>query len=354
MKSIRVIWLLLLTGLLYLSCKSNSSYAIRDFESSLQPHLVNIVSEGIIGHHKSIQFIEENTTDGDLQKLARSEHPALRAVAFSVMLKRSSINHFKLIMNNLADTAIVALDWGEFGIRYRTVSDYLLDRAEWDDTISRNQTINAVLTKHNYLHGAYSILLNLPAEEKYYPFIKEMAQRKRSEKDFFEPGFKEEEYALFGLAKFGKKEDVNIIKDWLLENRGQFSHLSFRLMKEFPNEAYHKVFQEFYLHNFYPITSQNQYAWYPEEFVESLAVYKNETSSKILSSILGQISNLSSKTGAEYLKQSLVYAICNNPCDAYSTLRMQIADDIKNYEKREKLVMDTIFQSSSQKKTIRW
>jgi hypothetical protein len=45
--------------------------------------------------------------------------------------------------------------------------------------LARDKTIEAVLTKHNYLSSAYNILTKIEAQEKYYPYIKDMATRPR-------------------------------------------------------------------------------------------------------------------------------------------------------------------------------
>src|SRR5687767_1037781 len=105
---------------------NRNTYAIRDFRPSLQPSLIEVVSKGIVGFDTATRFIQSHASDKELRQLARSEHPVLRAVAFRTMLDRPSFNHFDVIMNNLDDTATVATDAGEWGIRYSTISDDIL------------------------------------------------------------------------------------------------------------------------------------------------------------------------------------------------------------------------------------
>jgi hypothetical protein len=82
-------------------------------------------------------------------------------------------------MNHLNDTAIVAIDNGECGIGFCTVSDYVLQQAFWETPQSKNKTIEQVLTKHNYLRSAYTILAQLEAQDKYYPIYKLYGTRPR-------------------------------------------------------------------------------------------------------------------------------------------------------------------------------
>src|SRR5436305_1809192 len=76
--------------------------AIKDFRQSLQPHLVEIVSRGIVTYDDSA--LTHMATDEELVQLSRSEHPVLRASAFREMFDRKSFNHFKVVMTNLDDT----------------------------------------------------------------------------------------------------------------------------------------------------------------------------------------------------------------------------------------------------------
>lgn len=119
------------------------------------------------------------------------------------MLDRKSFNQFDILMNNLDDTADVATDAGEFGIWHWRESDDILQEADWKTEEEKNKTIEQVLTKHNYLGSAYTILEQLEPQEKYCPFIKDMATRpRRLSDDGFELDFDDIEYALYTNAFF--------------------------------------------------------------------------------------------------------------------------------------------------------
>ncbi len=259
--------------------------------------------------------------------MSQSEHPILRALSIRAMLHRKSFNHFDIIMNHLDDTAFVSYNDGEFGIHRRRIADDILFKTNFKTLADKDEIINEVLTKHNNLTSAYYVLENIPLQEKYYPYIRDMAQRKRGYDDGtdFGDGFHIIEFALYGLARFKKQNDIPFIKQKFLDNLGQMSHLSFQIMQEFPNETYLDLFEKIYYDNYLELKG-NKYDTDPTNFINALAVYKNERSAKLLDSILDSL--ISSKrfnikrNNTDY---ELVYAIWNNPCAAYSEMRKRVA-----------------------------
>jgi hypothetical protein len=316
------------------SCKNEQGnfYAINDFRKSLQPFLFNIVSEGIVTHYNSSNI--KGITDDELIRLSKSESPILRATALRKMLDRSSFNSFDIVMRHLDDTAIVATDNGEFGIKFETVSDYLIGRTSWETAQARNKTIESVLTKHNYLSSAYNILTKTEAQEKYYSFIKNMATRPRrlDRYEGYELGFYEIEYALYGLAKFQKKEDVQIIKNKLMKHVWDLSDLSFRLMKEFPDTAYLDVLQTYHRRQFYKFsgirphgfTGYNADRAAPEDFIEALVVQQNDRSAKLLDTMLTYLPKYTCLPDKENIINTVIEQIWEHPCPAYARLREKI------------------------------
>lgn len=324
-------FLLFIIILLFVSCKTQKGkypYAIRDFRDSLQPLLVNIVSKNIVSYYDNT--LREMLTDKELIQLSQSEQPVLRGWAFREILNRESFNHIDIIMNHLDDTAIAGFDYGEFGTKYSTISDEILHYFEWEDIKIKNKVIDEVLTKHNYLKSAYTILFKIAPQERYYTIIKNMATRKRNYdyENGIEKGFEDIEVALYGLAKFKKKEDIKIIKQLLLSNSWKMSASSFGLMQEFPDSSYMEVYENFYPSDYYDTyfgSDQTRIS-----FISSIAVYKNNRSAKILEDILNKPPNTCC-----LIKQELVDAIWSNPCDAYSKLRKQIEKsepESKNYK----------------------
>ena len=313
------------------SCKTDDSkygYAIKDFRKPMQSYLTNIVSKGIVGFYDST--ITNMPTDKELTQLSQSEHPVLRAWALKVMLWRTSFNHFDIIMNHLDDTATVGFDHGEFGIYYKAITDELLQNFEWKSIKDKNTAIDEVITRHNYLQSAYTILQRIYPQEKYYPYIRDMATRDRSyEEEYGEMGFEDVEYALYGLAGFKKKEDIRIIKDRLMKNNWRMGEMSFRLMKEFPDTAYLDVFEKYYPLNYYNSICRERSVDKATSFISAAAAYKNVRSAKMLDAILNKNPPANCAVATAYLNEELEYAIWSNPCKAYSKLRSQVAGSIQ-------------------------
>ena len=137
---------------------AGGTYAIRDFGDSLRPYLVTIVSVGIVGYDSATRFVRAHASNEVLQQLSASEHPVLRAMALTAMLDKPGFDPFTVLMTHLDDTAVVTVDIGEFGTRYSTVSDRLISESTWKTQEDKDKTIDAVLTKHNYLNSAYTVL----------------------------------------------------------------------------------------------------------------------------------------------------------------------------------------------------
>jgi hypothetical protein len=328
--------------LVFSACKTdNTPYAIKDFRKSLQPFLTLLVSKGIVeGYDSSMRFM---TTDNELNELTKSEHPVLRSYAFRELMRRQPSNHLDILMNHLGDTAIVATDDTEWGIEYKTISDDIIASATLKNSEDSSKLIEEVITKHNSLRFAYTILARIEPQPKYYLNIKDMATREiRTVLGTSEPANSYLEFALFGLAKFKKKEDVKIIKNLLLKNIWKLNEFSFLLMEEFPDTAYLEVYEKFY-----PIYYRQAICSYSrfdlaKAFISSIAVYKNERSAKILSTILNQNPFFKCNTNFTDIKEQLVYAIWDNECEAYLTLRKQTEEKGQEYEQKKKNVRDRL------------
>ena len=278
-------------------------------------------------------------TDAELERLGRSEHPILRAAAFREMLERKSFNHFDIVMKHLDDTALVFTDAGEFGIWDRTVSDDILQEAEWKTQEEKNKTVDQVLTKHNYLRSAYIALEGLEPQEKYYPFIKDMATRSRRLDPYegYELGFGDIEHALYGLAKFRKKEDAQIIKKKLMEHVWRMSDVSFQFMKDYPDTAYFDVLQTYHRRQFYKFSGNRPHGFTgypadraaPEDFIQALVVQQTEKSARLLDTMLTYLPKYERMPDKETIINEIITAIWEHPCPAYAKLREKIKPKAK-------------------------
>lgn len=328
MKKISWIYFLLVAGILPPSCGARDarSPAIRDFRSSLQPYLIKAVSTGVFGFDQATVFIEKHATDNELEMLSRSEHPILRAIAFREMQTRPGFDHFALIMNHLDDTATVAEDHGEWGIRFRKISDLIVENGKWKTVDDKNRTIDKIITKHNYLSSAYSIVSRIEKQDKYYPFIKEMAVRESllEENDRMERPFEEIESALYALACYQKKEDIPLIQQMFLSNISRMRSQAFELMEAYPDTSYLEVLRKYAKRQLYRLICQERSTTAAEAFIKAIAVYKSDSSARILNTILSRKPFMPCQADTATLQDVLIRSIWANPCPAYSKLREQI------------------------------
>jgi hypothetical protein len=333
--------------ILFLSCKNEHdfTYAIKDFGKSLQPYLFKIVSKGIVMYYDSA--IRNMATDKELIELTQSEHPVLRASAFREILNRESFDHFDILMNHLDDTADVATDEDEFGIGHRTVSDDILLEFVWKSHVEKNKTIELVLTKYNYLRSAYIVLLQIEPHEKYYSFIKDMATRpRRLSENGYELGFGDIEYALYGLAKFKKADDVKIIKDKMMKHIWEMSDVSFRIIKEFPDTAYFDVLQSYHRRQFYKFSGNRRegFSGYiadradPEDFIQALVAQQNEKSAKLLDTILNRLPLRMCMPDKDNIIDEVIMEIWQHPCSAYTGLREKIKPKAEEILKQQIII----------------
>ncbi|HLK29205.1 MAG TPA: SPASM domain-containing protein [Puia sp.] len=330
--------------ILFLSCKNEHgyTYAIKDFRKPLQPYLFRIVSRGIVMYYdSSLRYI---ATGKELNELSESEHPVLRASAFREMLHRKPADHFDILMNHLDDTADVATDAGEFGIWHRTVSDDILDEAVWKTRDEKNKTIELVLTKHNYLRSAYFILLKIEPQEKYYSLIKDMATRpRRLSVDGDELDFYDIEYALYGLAKFKRKDDIEIIKDKMMQHVWELSNISFRILQEFPDTSYFDILQTYHRRRFYKFSGNRREGFSgviadradPEDFIHALIVQQSDKSAQLLDTMLHRLPLRPCMPDRDNITDEIIKEIWNNPCPAYARLREKIKSKAKEILKGE-------------------
>lgn len=345
---------ILITSLVILcwSCKDkqNYTYAIKDFRKSLQPFLSNVVSKGYVTGHDSIYT--NNITQNELLLLSTAENPILRATAFDEILDRSSFDQFDVVINHLDDTAIVAVDNGEFGIGFTTVSDYVIRRAFWEKLQEKNKIIDKVLTRHNYLRSAYTILPQLDAQERYYSSIRDMATRPRHlDYDGYELGFADIEYALYGLAKFRKKGDIQIIKNKLMKRVWELSDLSFRLMKEYPDTAYFAVLQEYHRRQFYKFSGNRPHGFSgfdadraaPEDFIRALVMQKSSQSAGLLDTMLTNLPKYTCMPDKEHIITAIIEEVWEHPCPAYVNLRKRIRHKAERiFKNRGSIIFDPI------------
>jgi hypothetical protein len=303
-------------------------YTIRDFPSSVQAALRNVVTTGVAGINTFAEKIIDTTfSNAQLQKLSRSEHPLLRAVALRLLLDRDDVDHQSLILSHLDDTALVSVDWGEWGYKHTTIADDVLTLSAWKTEQEKEVIVNKVITEHNYLLSAYKILPRLEPKQEYYLHIKNMIDNRRM--------FEDMEGGLYLLAKYKRREDIAIIKKWLMYYVRNLGVLSFRLMKEYPDTAYLSVLDNFERRGMLRKLCEDPYSTDVEFFFETLASYKQKRAAEILSRMLYRQPLVDCRRDniGKNAKKELMVAIWENPCPEYAKMNRYIKDSIEIMKK---------------------
>jgi hypothetical protein len=316
------------------SCgRHRTSYAIRDFPDTLQPWLTRAVNTGIVGYDTAATYIRAHATDGEIIQLSQAENPILRAIALYEMTHRPGLNHLDILLAHLDDTAIIMKDYGEWGLQQRSVTDNMILQAGWKTEAARDTVANEIILHYDHLGSAYTALRRFGPKPQYYSHIREMALR---------DGLLDEELldALFGLAKYKKKEDIPLIKGIISERGSVFISLTFGFLSDYPDTAYLELLESYYPRNFYRTIRRDRTTDHAMSYIKALAVYKADTCARIITSILNRKpilpGDFSPATQSDFWEQ-VVHVIWANPCPAFAALRTRITPELHRILRRDSL-----------------
>ncbi len=327
-------FLLLLTAIACNPPKPIPPYAIRDFPAALQPYLTRTINTGIVGYDTATTYIRAHATDGEIIQLSQAENPILRAIALYEMTHRPGLNHLDILLAHLDDTAIIMKDYGEWGLQQRSVTDNMILQAGWKTEAARNTVANEIILHYDHLGSAYTAsFADLVQNRSTIVISVEMALR---------DGLLDEEVldALFGLAKYKKKEDIPLIKA-IVEDRGSaFISLTFGFISDYPDTAYLELLESYYPRNFYRTIRRDRTTDHAMSYIKALAVYKADTCARIITSILNRTpilpGDFSPATQSDFWEQ-VVHVIWANPCPAFAALRTRITPELHRILRRDSL-----------------
>lgn len=238
-------------ALILFSCGKKNPYPnkISDFRTELQNPLKILSAEKKIPSRDTIarKYIEENCTKEELLKLLKCEDPVLRVIAYRIIVDRKDKDYFKILLGHLDDTTKVTWWYFDDAADDFMVSDLLIRKVI--DTrklskVEKNILVDSVLLKHLYLRSAYSMMIDIDPQEKYYSIIKKQSSKICSS----DLSCKCEKLAVtFSLAKYKKEKDVEYIKN----NFKKFTVLPgcndyiFKSIEVNPNEAYFLILEKY-------------------------------------------------------------------------------------------------------------
>lgn len=237
------LWALLAVMVVLFSCKQTPGrykYAIKDFRSSLQTELTELVNHGIVYANNNLS---KHASVDELMKLSNAESPVLRGIACRTLLENDSINLTDFIYNHLDDTATIIINLGEFGLQFTTVTDDLLTESKWETEEEKEKCVDKVIKEHSRLATAYKKVMYAPLKPEYYPIIRKMVTANKTG-DLIEQ-------ALYALARYQKKEDIPFIREYIENYTADWGYYTFSLIGDFPDTSYWNIIKRFSGSTFY-------------------------------------------------------------------------------------------------------
>ncbi len=339
--------------------KTKYPYSLDDFRPELRKHLEKIVSYAFPDNidEAAANYLDNHTSEKELLKILKSEHPILRATAFKYLSLRKSVDFSKILIEGLDDTAFISSYTGDI----TTVADYCIDKSEGHSTILKSDLMDEVITNHPYLYyAAHFFQLKSLAKEKYYPALKKIItaeyplhSRLRRE-------------LIMKLSTYKKNDDTGFIARRLKTSWTQDEPGNFALIEHNPIDEYFFVIEKFYtkiLFYYQRKSLQKEFIRYEnfnqafENFISAAAAYKSKRSAEILTDVLNRRIYSSSNNGKDnygdiYFQHILADALKKHNCILYATLLARTEAAANIYDKKYVLPpMETYIDSIPEKKT---
>jgi hypothetical protein len=331
--------------------KTKYPYSLDDFKPELRKQLEKIVADG--GHCLAtddtvLRYMKDELPNSVLIKMNKSEHPILRAFAFTALIRKKAPNLDNLLLKNLDDTAIVSYCAGEFGPRETTVADYILDESRGKTNLLKSDLIETVIVKHPYLiHAATFFLREIDTNEKYYSPLKKIITNK------YTWHYNYEEELIGELSKYKKDNDTSFIAKILDINWIHKEKYKFPLIENNPSEAYFFIIEKQYnrLLKFddqkllqREFIRDNDFEIVFEQFINAAASYKSKKSAVVLSAILNKklYPVFSEDNKEDFRNFHFYYTLLNTinkyKCGHYANLLAAIEPKAEVYRKKYALL----------------
>jgi hypothetical protein len=126
------------------------------------------------------------------------------------------------------------------------------------------------------------------------------------------------------------------------------------------DDPYLEVLENYYPRRFYRAICGNYgYSDAALAFIRAIAIYKTDSTAKILASILNRKPIVPCAADTFSLKGVLMQAIWENPCPAYSTMRAQIKDIMEVRVRRDSLENSSlpilpVLEKDTAQEPVRW
>ena len=220
-------------------------YKISDFRPELRKHIQSIIADKEIRYSTTSAdyFLRDSCSKDELLKLMRFKNPLVRLRVYDVIVFRSDIDQFPILLNHLDDTVKVMRWTSDHTADSITVADAMISANRRREVLTRpqkNKLIDFILTKHLYLNYVKWILVDIEPQEKYYSTIKKLAQKKLND-------CSDVNYTL-GLAKFKKQTDIPLIKKNIsvFDQNISCFYNNFNVIEIFPDTAFFPILTNYF------------------------------------------------------------------------------------------------------------
>ncbi|NOT94119.1 hypothetical protein [Ferruginibacter sp.] len=332
--------------------KTKYPYSLDDFRPELRKHLEKVVEMGIAGAYYSKEF-NEQCSIADLKKLLKCEHPLIRAEAFSLLINKDTSNIKELLLSSLDDTAIISVDHGEWGIPTMYCADYYYNQVSDMKRSKMPEMLNILFEKHPYLNITFAKLGTADSlPEKYHDAIKQMAvnvinQRGGNGAPYITYEYEKPNDILFALSKYKSKNDIVFIKDHLYYAKDN----SWKIISNNPDSTYFGFVEEYYdrlkgAKKSSPESLQIAFfrqdrGKYYEDFLITLAKFKNKESAEMFSEILKERIFPNRGTIGDNEFECLLYDVLKqDSCEEFKALIQTLKPLAEGYKTKHQIPLE--------------
>lgn len=214
-----------LTCLLIVSC--HNSNIVRP---NLQKHIdyINHIKEIPDNDSALVGYFKDSCSKAELISLIWSQSAIAKVIAYRALVDRNESEFFELLKENLSDTTKVVWWYFDDAADEYTVADLMIQKAKRKlSSLQKDSLVELVLNKYLYLQYANWMIEDIKPQEKYYQIIRHEALLKK--------GFCNQARAIYGLAKYKKAEDVDLIRNYLINHSNECAFLSYKIIRVFPD-----------------------------------------------------------------------------------------------------------------------
>jgi len=243
-------------------------------------------------------ILRSNATDSELLALTNDTNAVVRCYAFQALVARSKTDLFPIVVQRLSDTTTVHTLYGCIGGSQKA-GDFFLEtitEIRSNDKFQRltgkqKAIIDSLLLFDNSskLEARDKLLTEIQPLEKYYKRIRQLATEENNK------------MAFVALSKYKRPEDKPLIEQLLKDIDSQT--YGFSAVVSFPDRSFFPVLQQTLRNEVTKDNGGNDRRL--QLLYQAIVQYKDQTSRKLLQSVLKEAKGMQAIYHADYLHQAL-------------------------------------------------